>query len=116
MMVYDDKFPIAAQLFIRLKRSPGRVIDVTWMLENEMYALEVLRVARAADAESAELANRYEALLRTRPGKAAAPAAPAQGGAMFARTGAFVAGGAAPAASEEAVAPEVGRHYVGALR
>ena len=30
--------------------------------------------------------------------------------------GAFVAGGAAPAASEEAVAPEVGRHYVGALR
>lgn len=114
-MVYDDKFPIAAQLFIRLKRSPGRVIDVTWMLENEMYALEVLRVARAADPESAELANRYEALLRARPGKAA-PAAPAQGGAMFARTGAFVAGGAAPAASEEAVAPEVGRHYVGALR
>jgi plasmid replication initiation protein len=114
-MVYDDKFPIAAQLFIRLKRSPGRVIDVTWMLENEMYALEVLRVARSADAESAELANRYEALLRARPGKAAAPAA--QGGAMFARTGAFTAaGGAAAAASEETVAPEVGRHYVGALR
>lgn len=115
-MVYDDKFPIAAQLFIRLKRSPGRVIDVTWMLENELYALEVLRVARAADAESAELANRYEALLRARPGKAAA--APAQGGgAMFARTGAFTAAGTGtPAASEETVAPEVGRHYVGALR
>ena len=55
-MVHDDRFPIAAQLFIRLKRSPGRVIDVTWMLENEPYAREVLKVARTADAESAELA------------------------------------------------------------
>ena len=53
-MVHDDRFPIAAQLFIRLKRSPGRVIDVTWMLENEPYAREVLKVARTADAESAQ--------------------------------------------------------------
>lgn len=104
-MVHDDKFPIAAQLFIRLKRSPGRVIDVTWMLENELYALEVLKVARAADAESAELAARYETLLRSRK----APAAAAQP-AAFSRTSSFMA------EPEPVVPAEVGRHYVGSLR
>lgn len=105
-MVHDDKFPIAAQLFIRLKRSPGRVIDVTWMLENELYALEVLKVARSADAESAELAARYETLLRSRkPGTTPAPQQPA----AFSRTSSFMA-------EPEPVPAEVGRHYVGSLR
>jgi len=110
-MVHDDKFPIAAQLFIRLKRSPGRVIDVTWMLENELYALEVLKVARSADAESAELAARYESMLRSRrPGGMPAPQQPAGQPAAFARTSSFMA------EPEPVAAPEVGRHYVGSLR
>lgn len=108
-MVHDDKFPIAAQLFIRLKRSPGRVIDVTWMLENELYALEVLKVARSADAESAELAARYETLLRNRK-NASAPATAAQP-AAFSKTASFMA-----EQPEPAVPAEVGRHYVGSLR
>jgi len=105
-MVHDDKFPIAAQLFIRLKRNPGRVIDVTWMLENELYALEVLKVARLADAESADLAARYESMLRSRRGNAPAQQQPA----AFARTSSFLA------EPETVVDPEVGRHYVGSLR
>ena len=74
-MVHDDRFPIAAQLFIRLKRSPGRVIDVTWMLQNEPYAQEVLKVARTADAESADLASRFEALTTSLRNPVPTPAA-----------------------------------------
>ncbi len=107
-MVLDDKFPIAAQLFIRLKRTPGRVIDVTWMLENETYALEVLRVAKSADAESAELAKRYESMLKSTP----RPSAVAAAQASFNRTGVFQV----PVEEAEVPAPEVGRHYVGHLR
>lgn len=102
-MVHDDRFPIAAQLFIRLKRSPGRVIDVTWMLENEPYAREVLKLARTIDAESAELASRFEALA---PSVRHAPAPPS----VFNRTGSFQV-------EPEPVAPAVvSSHYVGTLR
>lgn len=102
-MVHDERFPIAAQLFIRLKRSPGRVIDVTWMLENEPYAREVLKVARTADTESAELAARFEALTASSRKSAPAPAA-------FSRTGSFQV-------EPEPVAPAVvSSHYVGTLR
>ena len=102
-MVHDDRFPIAAQLFIRLKRSPGRVIDVTWMLQNEPYAQEVLKVARTADAESADLASRFEALTTSLRNPVPTPAA-------FSRTGSFQV-------EPEPVAPAVvSSHYVGSLR
>ena len=79
----SERFALAARLYSSLKRSTGRVIDVLWLLQNEPYALEVIRLARAADVERVELAQRFEALLRgerrsastTVQGAAAAPGA-----------------------------------------
>ena len=85
-MSESERFALAARLYAALKRSSGRVIDVLWLLQNEPYAVEVIRLARAADAECAELAQRFEAQLRASPMRTSAPAAHTATGA-FAATG-----------------------------
>lgn len=78
----SERFALAARLYSSLKRSTGRVIDVLWLLQNEPYSQEVICLARAADAESVELAQRLEVLLRgerSRPTAATASAAGAPG-------------------------------------
>jgi len=95
----SERFALAARLYSALKRSTGRVIDVLWLLQNEQYAMEVIRLARAGDAECADLAVRFESQLRgDRP--RAAPAASAVPAAHTA-TGTFTA---------------TGTHYVRGLR
>jgi hypothetical protein len=60
----DEKFAVAAHLYVLLRRKSGRVIDTVWMAQNNDYALEVLRIARALpDADIARLADRFEALI-----------------------------------------------------
>lgn len=83
----SERFALAARLYSSLKRSTGRVIDVLWLLQNEPYAVEVMRLARAADAECADLAQRFEAQLRGNTARAA-PAAPSHSA-----TGTFTATG-----------------------
>lgn len=99
-----DKFAIATQLYLRLKRNPGRIIDVAWLMVNEAYQREVIRVANEADAESAALAARLE-------GKSARPAR-----AAGATTGNYTAAAIASETEGEAPAPGSERHYVGGLR
>lgn len=83
----SERFALAARLYSALKRSTGRVIDVLWLLQNEPYALEVIRLARAGDAECADLAARFEGLLRgERPRPSSVPAAHTSTG-VFAATG-----------------------------
>ncbi len=100
-----DKFAIATQLYLRLKRNPGRVIDVAWMMQNEAYEREILRIALAADPESAVLANRYESFM-DKPAKFARSAG--------STTGNYTA--AAVASEGEATEPVVEKHYIGGLR
>lgn len=94
-MSESERFALAARLYSALKRSTGRVIDVLWLLQNEPYAAEVIRLARAGDAECADLAQRFETMLRG--GLPARPATPPSHTA----TGAFTA---------------TGTHYVRGLR
>ncbi|MDP9139970.1 MAG: hypothetical protein M3O62_04165 [Pseudomonadota bacterium] len=100
-----DKFAIATQLYLRLKRNPGRVIDVAWMMQNEPYEREILRIALAADPESAVLANRYESFMDTKPAK-------------FTRSTGSTTGNytAAAIASGSEAEPVVEQHYIGGLR
>ena len=91
----SERFALAARLYSALKRSSGRVIDVLWLLQNEPYAQEVIRLARASDAECVDLAARYEAELR------GARARPVSTPAAHTATGAFTA---------------TGTHYVRGLR
>jgi len=86
-MSESERFALAARLYSALKRSSGRVIDVLWLLQNEVYAQEVIRLARAADGECNELAARFEAQLRGLPAPKPTPAA-------HTSTGAFTATGA----------------------
>jgi hypothetical protein len=105
-MNHPDKFAIATQLYLRLKRNPGRIIDVAWMLQNEVYEREILRIAVAADAETAALAQRYESYMDSKPAKFARPA-----GSV---TGNYTA--AAIASEGETTEPVVEQHYIGGLR
>lgn len=84
----SERFALAARLYSALKRSTGRVIDVLWLLQNEVYAQEVIRLARAADAECNELAARFEGQMRGLPPPRPAPPA------AHTATGAFTATGA----------------------
>ena len=55
---------VATHLYVRLRRDGGRVIDVLWLLRNQDYAREVVRLARAIpDAEVERLADRFEELM-----------------------------------------------------
>lgn len=87
-MTENDKFAIAARLYVQLRRKVNRAIDTVWMVQSNEYAREVLRIARAqADTDLRQLADHFEALM-----------------------------GAAPAGSGPAVAPSMPSKYVGTLR
>jgi hypothetical protein len=79
-MTENEKFAIAAHLYVLLRRKIGRVIDTVWMVQNTEYAQEVLRIAHGhADAEIEKLARRFETLMLgsepTGPAPRRAPAA-----------------------------------------
>lgn len=62
-MTESEKFAVAAHLYVLLRRKIGRAIDTVWMVQNNEYAREILRIARGqADADIARLADRFERL------------------------------------------------------
>jgi hypothetical protein len=66
----SEKLSVAGLISIALRRKLNRVIDVEWMLHNEDYAREVMRIARKQDmTELTHYAERMEELIF---GKAAA--------------------------------------------
>ncbi|MBL6752259.1 MAG: hypothetical protein ISP90_17205 [Nevskia sp.] len=85
-MSVSERFSVATHLYVRLRKSPGRVIDAVWMSQNDEYAREILRLALAErDEETHNLAHKFEGLMgdapKRRAAPAAAPAAPAAPGA-----------------------------------
>ena len=59
-----EKLPIAAHLYVTLRRKLNRVIDVEWLLHNEDYAKEVIKIARQQGMEElAHYADRMEELI-----------------------------------------------------
>ena len=89
----SEHFAMAARLYTALKRSSGRVIDVIWLMQDEAYAREVLRLSEAAGGECAELAARYELYRRSDKAKpAAAPAAHTATGSFAAASTHYVRG------------------------
>jgi hypothetical protein len=83
-MSVTERFSVATHLYVRLRKSPGRVIDAVWMSQNDEYAREILRLAMLErDEETRNLARKFEALMgaegpkrRSAPPASAAPAAP----------------------------------------
>ncbi len=63
-MSESDKTAIAAHLYITLRRTANRVIDVDWLAKNDEYAKEVVRLCRQQGSdELAHYANLYEELV-----------------------------------------------------
>jgi hypothetical protein len=97
-MTQAERFSLATHLYVRLRRSSGRVVDAVWMAQNDEYAYEILRLAaNDPDPETQNLVQRFQALLGGRSGARKPAAAPA-------------------AARQQAVEPDVAAHYIGTLR
>jgi hypothetical protein len=97
-MTQAERFSLATHLYVRLRRSSGRVVDALWMAQNDEYAREILRLAaNDPDPETRGLAQRFGSLLESSPVALRKPAP-----AVKART--------------TAVEDEVAQHYIGTLR
>lgn len=60
----EEKMSVAMHLYMRLKRNTGRIVDVMWLVRNEQYALEILKLAKAIpDEELGKFAKRFEQLM-----------------------------------------------------
>ena len=95
-MTQAERFSLATHLYVRLRRSSGRVVDAIWMAQNDEYAREILRLAATdPDAETQNLVQRFQALLGNQP----APRRPAP----------------APAAARTTES-DTSQHYIGTLR
>lgn len=64
-MLESEKLAIAAHLHVAMRRKIGRVIDVEWVVRNDDYAREVIRVALAEPdhPELQDWARRLQAAL-----------------------------------------------------
>lgn len=94
-MTQAERFSLATHLYVRLRRSSGRVIDAVWMAQNDEYAREILRLAASdPDPETRNLVTRFGALLES-------------GGRPAARK---------PAPKAAAVEGDAAQHYIGTLR
>ncbi|WP_111895907.1 hypothetical protein [Acinetobacter sp. MB5] len=108
--VEKEIFDIATQLYVRLRRIAGRVIDVVYLEHNLEYAQEVVKLAlTTGDAELHRLGSRLDAIL--------------SGGTVATQVAnvKFVApvGASSPALDDlptPVLKEEVPHHYIGALR
>ena len=59
-----DKKAIAAHLYIMMRRSANRVIDVEWLSKNDEYAKEIIELARSqGQDELTRYADRFDELI-----------------------------------------------------
>lgn len=67
-MTKSDKTAIAALLYVTMRRTANRVIDVEWLGKNEEYAREIIHLARQQGAaDLSRYAERYEELAFGKP-------------------------------------------------
>lgn len=122
---------IAGQIYVRMRRCNGRIVDALYMAKNEAYAREILELAvKQPDTELLLLASRFEKLLdsaapvlplepvkdATQPKPVREPSQPSIPVLRMVETPVPPA----PVLSEEPVhvvtEEEVAHHYIGALR
>lgn len=95
----SDKLAMAAHLHVLMRRKLGRVTDVEWLVRNDDYAREVIRVAVAdpAHTELIDWAHKLQAALFPAP-----PPRPVERPAVAARV--------------SAAAADLTQRYIGRLR
>ncbi len=115
-----ELFLLASQLYVRLRRITGRVVDAVYMVENEAYAREIIRIALAeSDSELQKHAAHLQQLINGEPASVAPPVSVRQ--QVIAPVVAKVVEVAVVEQSIDLdsaahVPEEVSHHYIGALR
>ncbi|WP_130803973.1 hypothetical protein [Acinetobacter ihumii] len=108
-IINNELFTLATQLYVRLRRETGRVVDAVYMAQNDAYAREIMHLA--ASVEDRELKNLAEKLNRILNG------ATAQGlKAQVTPVPEFDRRSYSPELQAELQQEEVPHHYIGALR
>lgn len=109
-LVNNELFTLATQLYVRLRRETGRVVDAVYMAQNDAYAHEIMHLAASVDDR--ELKNLAERLNRILNGAAA------QSLKNDLNTEAKASGLRSSSAELQAELQqeEVPHHYIGALR
>jgi hypothetical protein len=63
-MVSTDKISIAALVSVTLRRKTNRTIDVKWLVENDVYAAEIIKLCREQGQDDlTEYADRLDKLV-----------------------------------------------------
>ena len=109
-LINNELFTLATQLYVRLRRETGRVVDAVYMAQNDAYAHEIMHLA--ASVEDRELKNLAEKLNKILNG------ASAQGLKTSLDVETNVSGFRSSSAELQAELQqeEVPHHYIGALR
>ncbi|RYY78159.1 MAG: hypothetical protein EOO69_11915 [Moraxellaceae bacterium] len=113
--VNGEFFSLASQLYVRLRRQQGRVIDSVYMTQNQDYAQEILRLARVnADADMAGLIRRIEQFF---PAVVCdIPVLHEQVSGTMEQDGTTLGSRLAAEIEDKFAQQEVPHHYIGALR
>jgi len=101
-----ELFAIATQMYVRLRRVTGRVVDAMYLAENQQYAQYVMELALASkDAELERYAERLRSLIHVEVEPAAAEAIETAPDLYDTEL-----------SQEEIYQAQVSHHYIGALR
>lgn len=121
---HTELMMLASQIYVRMRRCNGRIVDAVYMVKNEAYAREILDLAmQQTDTELQMLASRYEGWLE--PVTPVPLSVPAQAPVVDlpvltlpVRPGLQVVEKPQPAPEPAHLVTEeeVAQHYVGALR
>ena len=108
IVVNSEAFAVATQMYVRLRRDSGRVIDVMYLLHNEDYARTVVEFSLAAqDVELQRLAARLATSmdLNAKSGNVASSVVETRSESYSTEV-----------TAEEIYQAQVHHHYIGALR
>lgn len=107
-------FSLASQLYVKMRRLHGRVIDSVYMTQNQDYAREILRLARInADAEMNGLIQRIEQFVPVLQDTQANSPMPE---GKDSSNGATLQNHSNTQHDKDYSAEEISHHYIGALR
>ncbi len=103
----SESFSIATQIYVRLRRVTGRVVDAIYLAENPSYARHVIQLALATqDEELARYVDRLTAVMQLSSDHAFSEQTAAAPSTAY----------DTEPSPEEIYQAQVSHHYIGALR
>ncbi|MCU4307144.1 hypothetical protein [Acinetobacter ursingii] len=109
-LVNNELFSLATQLYVRLRRETGRVVDAVYMAKNNDYAQEIMYLAASVDdRELKNLAEKLDKILNGATTQSLKTSPKIESNLAGLRS-------TSPELQVELQQEEVPHHYIGALR